>query len=256
MPSLKNSPMLPQAIALARVKLYQYCQQILPLSCLLCQQGVKAGLVCPICYQDLKQIYPHCERCGLPLASQQSQCGQCISHPPIFTQLTACGLFDAPLYQLIYKLKYQQQAIYSQVLGRLLAEKINARYGANAQAPRPQALIPVPLHSRKERQRGFNQAQLIANHCAKQLNIPCQAHWLTRVKDTASQTQLNLKQRQKNMHQAFAIKHLPVGIKRVAIIDDIVTTGATVYSLCKALRQAGVEQIEIWCICRTPPYRG
>ena len=255
MPSLKNSLMLPQAITLARVKLYQYCQQILPLSCLLCQQGVKAGLVCPTCYQDLKQTYPHCERCGLPLASQQSQCGQCISRPPIFTQLTACGLFDAPLYQLIYKLKYQQQAIYSQVLGRLLAEQIRARDDMNPAHP-PQALIPVPLHPRKEQQRGFNQAQLIANHSAKQLNIPCQARWLTRVKDTASQTQLNLKQRQKNMQQAFAINHLPAGIKHVAIVDDIVTTGATVHSLCKALRHAGVDQIEIWCICRTPPNRG
>ncbi|MCE0557355.1 MULTISPECIES: ComF family protein [unclassified Motilimonas] len=253
--SLQKASMLPHALTLARKKLSQYAQRLLPLSCLLCQQGITTGLVCHTCYQDLKQTYPHCLRCGLPLTSTESMCGQCIRKPPKFSSLHACGLFQPPLNQLIYHLKYQKQSIYSYILGQLMAEKISAYTASSANITLPQALLPIPLHPRKERQRGFNQAQLIAEHCAKTLNLPCQSNWVKRVKNTTSQTQLNVKQRKRNMQQAFKVTALPAQLNHVAIIDDIVTTGATVDSLCKELQKAGVSQIEIWCICRTPTTR-
>ncbi|MCE2594746.1 ComF family protein [Motilimonas cestriensis] len=253
--SLQKAPMLPHALTLARKKLGQYAQCLLPLSCLLCQQGIATGLVCHTCYQDLKQTYPHCLRCGLPLPTTESMCGQCVRTPPKFTKLHACGLFEPPLNQLVYHLKYQKQTTYSCVLGQLMAERIHTHAAESVTINLPQALIPVPLHPRKERQRGFNQAQLIAEHCAKTLAIPWHSHWVKRVKNTTSQTQLNIKQRKRNMHQAFKVAALPAQLDHVAIIDDIVTTGATINSLCKGLQKAGVKQIEIWCICRTPTTR-
>ncbi len=242
--------MLPQAIRHASQKLAQHGQHLLPLSCLLCQQGVSTGVICTTCLSDLKQVYNHCQHCGLPLPSTQPRCGHCLAHQPNYDRLFACGLFRAPLNQVVFHLKYAKQPLFAKILGNLMAEAISQQRSPNL--PLPELLLPVPLHRHKERQRGFNQAGLIAQHCSHALKIPIDTKAVTRIKNTQSQTQLNRHQRQQNMRNAFKQTVDLNGINHLAIIDDIVTTGATVNSLSAELKKAGVEQIEIWCVCRTP----
>lgn len=246
---IRNWAMLPQVLRHASQKLTQYGQTLLPLSCLLCQQGVTAGVICPTCAADLEQSYCHCLRCGLPLPSTQTQCGHCLAHQPNFERLYACGLFRPPLNQVVFQLKYAKQPLFANILGQMLANQVKQQLPASQSLP--ELLVPVPLHAKKERQRGFNQAQLIAQHCGQQLNIPVNTTAVKRIKNTQSQTQLTRQQRQQNMHRAFKQMTALQGISHLAIVDDIVTTGATANSLSQVLKQAGVKKIDIWCVCRT-----
>ncbi|MCE2573529.1 ComF family protein [Motilimonas eburnea] len=252
--SIQKWVMLPQLFAHASQKLTHHGQQFLPFSCLLCQQGLTSGVVCPTCSKDLTQAYCRCLRCGLPLPSTQGNCGHCLAHPPQYDRLLACGLFCPPLNQVVFQLKYAKQPLFAKILGQRLACEVQQQTDFNqlSAEPLPELLLPVPLHPQKEHQRGFNQAQLIAQHCSRQLDIPTETRAIKRVKNTQSQTQLTRQQRQHNMRRAFKPVGSLQGIKHLAIIDDIVTTGATVNSLTKVVKQAGVKRVDVWCICRTP----
>lgn len=116
-------------------------------------------------------------------------------------------------------------------------------------APKPQLLIPVPLHPKRYRERGFNQAIEISRHLSSNLNIPLAMNLCVRHRITPPQTSLGKKERKTNLRNAFRLA-APIATDHVAIIDDIVTTGATVTELTKTLKKAGVKRTEIWCIAR------
>ncbi|BCN92397.1 phosphoribosyltransferase [Thiomicrorhabdus immobilis] len=188
-----------------------------------------------------KAVCPQC--CEPSFAGEV--CGRCLTQPPAFDQTQVGFYFDAELTDLIHGLKYQGKPAYARVLGELLAEKI--------QPQGVEALLAVPLYSARYRQRGFNQAELIAETLADKLAIPLIKQAVFRVKDTPSQTHLNAKQRGHNLKNAFDVDSARLqGIEKIALLDDVITTGATMQSLAQKIKQhTSIEQIQAWAVAKT-----
>lgn len=164
--------------------------------------------------------------------------------PPFFNHVHAPYLYAPPLSRLITGLKFKQKLHHAQVLGHLLLTDIQ-----KADVPKPQCLVPVPLHPDRLRERGYNQALEIARPIAKSLGVKLENNLCQRSKPTAPQTELKLKDRKANLHHAFRINTIS-HYRHIAIIDDVITTGHTVQELARLFRQAGVETIEVWAIAR------
>lgn len=147
--------------------------------------------------------------------------------------------------QLIQALKYQQRLSIAPVLGEALADTVATR-------ARPDILIPMPLHPTRLRQRGFNHATEIARTLAARLDMPLSLTTCERVRDTPPQVALAYDQRQRNVRDAFACTDNVAG-KRVALIDDVMTTGTSLDELAKTLIQAGAREVEAWVVARTLP---
>ncbi|WP_038175426.1 MULTISPECIES: ComF family protein [Vibrio] len=222
----------------------KYIADLLPMQCEVCQLLLAADEqqlgVCATCQHYFSPV-PRCQRCGLMTVAEQVECGQCLKQPPYWHKLYCVGDYQAPLSSYVHLLKYERQFWHARKLAMLLAPRID----------QPADLITfVPLHWRRYLQRGFNQSELLAQSLAKQLAVPQQGVF-RRTRATAQQQGLDKHQRMNNIHNAFALKSLP-NVKRVAIVDDVLTTGSTVQHLCKLLLDAGVKSVDIYCICRTP----
>lgn len=224
---------------------------LFPSSCLLCSAPGDANLaLCSACYVELPHLQNACYRCGQtlsPTAISGIECGHCLHHPPAFDRTLALFDYQAPLNRLITRLKFAADLKSAKLLGSLLAQRVQYVYQNTSI---PELIIPMPLHYLRLRERGFNQSIELARPIAKLLNIPlqftnCQRHYAT-----LAQTQLPLAQRQKNVRHAFSIQDNLQG-KYVAIVDDVVTSAATVNMLSQALCQAGATQIDVWCVART-----
>ncbi|WP_428809686.1 ComF family protein [Vibrio lamellibrachiae] len=196
------------------------------------------------CYSCLALFAPtpRCLRCGLTTITTTPQCGQCLSNPPLWSSLYCVGDYTAPLSGYIHRFKYQQQFWHAKPLSALLSLHIDSK---------PELITCVPLHWQRYLLRGFNQSELLAKQLAKIMSIPTSTDLFSRIKHTPQQKGLNKRQRQKNLQQAFRLNFNPKQ-KHIAIFDDVVTTGSTTHHLCKLLLDAGVETIDIYCICRTP----
>ena len=169
-------------------------------------------------------------------------CGQCLKHPPPFNRTEAAFTYQFPLDRLVLALKYGHQlAIVS-----LLADALCVRVAEHAL---PDLLVPMPLHPNRLRERGFNQAHEIARRMAQRLRLPVLQNAATRVIDTAPQASLPLKQRRKNLRGAFACDSCVAG-KRVAIVDDVMTSGSTLAALADALLKAGAVEVQCWVVAR------
>ncbi|MDN2664554.1 ComF family protein [Psychromonas sp. 14N.309.X.WAT.B.A12] len=225
----------------------------LPSHCLMCGLHSADQLICQHCNQAILTERPCCLHCGYGLAQTQNVCGECLKHPFKFNRLVAVSGYQAPFPALIKKLKYQHQLIYGDLLGLLLANIVKQSYSEDQQK-QIDYILPVPLHPKKHRIRGFNQAHLIADALLKQL--PLRAKLVTpidRNKATTAQEGLTRKQRNLNLSNAFsmAVPTLNLQGKHVVLIDDVVTTGATINSICECLLSAGVKKVDVWCISRT-----
>ena len=219
---------------------------LLPRHCLLCL-GPATGLdLCAACRDALPRIENPCSSCGAPLAAGRL-CARCLKSPLNFHRVCIPYRYAAPLPTLIHALKFRHRLAAASVLGQLLAQSLEG-----ARPALPQCLVPVPLHPRRQRQRGFNQSMEIARPLSLRLGIPIVPRLARRIRATAAQTGLvGAKARQRNMRGAFAVeKNFLAGLTHVAIVDDVVTTGATVRSLALALKTAGVSRIELWCVAR------
>lgn len=161
--------------------------------------------------------------------------------------------FESPVDDLIRRLKYQGVIANARVLGVLLAEAARQRA-----LPLPRLLVPVPLHAARFRERGFNQAAAIARYAGRILEIPVARNAVRRLRDTPSQTTLNLRERQENLRGAFGISNSRqqqrlVEAAHVAIVDDVVTTGSTTNPLLAVLLAAGLSRVEVWAVARALP---
>jgi ComF family protein len=190
----------------------------------------------------LPPIQHGCERCRLPLIDKKKLCAQCLSNNPSFNQVLCHYLFEEPLRALIHTFKYQENLSLMPLMRKLMLDAKPAEY-------RPDCLIPVPMHQRKLRLRGFNQAALLTKCLSKDLDVPYELSLCRKTTDTEPQASLSLKRRQENLKRAFVSK--ANGYKHVTIIDDLVTTGSTVNALALSLKEAGVERVDVWCIART-----
>lgn len=195
-------------------------------------------------FVDKWQISPEiCPRCAEPSPHGQI-CGLCLNSPPAFYRTQVAFKFDAELRDLIHQFKYAQHLHLSRLLAQQLADRLDFQ-GV-------EALVPIPLHTSRLRERGYNQALELARIISKQLNIPI-VHALTRQTATPSQTKLNANQRRQNLKQAFvADATLLKGLKHIALIDDVITTGATMQSATKVMQkqQPGLV-VQAWAVAKT-----
>ncbi len=193
-----------------------------------------------------------CDICGERLISHhlldeaegRGVCGLCRAEVPPFAKAAAYGSYDAGLRELIHLLKYDRVRPAAVVLGRMLAEAITVLSGHFG--PVPPVVVPVPLHRTKERQRGFNQSEVIAAEALKNVvvSLTMQKNAMVRVRPTESQTGLTRRQRQENMRGAFrvACPELIAG-RDVLLVDDVFTTGTTISECARVLRRAGAERV-------------
>lgn len=218
-----------------------------PPTCVLCGGSGDEGLdLCQACYNDLPHNEHSCPRCANPLppATTERICGVCQKHPPAYDRTLGLFVYAAPIDRLILQLKFNYKLEIGCLLGTLMAKMLEVKIDKI-----PQLIIPLPLHHKRLRQRGYNQALQLAKPIAQRLNVPLDNHFCQRMRDTAQQSQLPRHERQKNVRGAFALRS-GFNAKHVAIVDDVMTTGQTVNELARLLRINGVEIIEVWICAR------
>ncbi|RUR05778.1 ComF family protein [Legionella sp. km772] len=228
-----------------RHKLLSIAQRIrLPSICILCNQFHPTRLaVCDFCIALFPSLGPSCKYCAFPLPDEGYLiCGHCIKQPPYFNNATIAYSFEEPLRGLLHRFKYQNGLYLSSLLAQLI---INAW---KKQPSTPQCLIPVPMHPKKIKSRGFNQTIIIAQLLSKRLKIPIDFISCQKKLHTPAQAELNGKKRSQNIKNAFSVA--PSSYKHIALIDDLLTTGSTVNELAKVLKKSGVQQVDIWCCAR------
>lgn len=223
-------------------------ERILPAQpCVLCGQMSRSGLWCAACDASLPYLNEaHCPICALPTL-QGEVCGRCLSHPPIFTHTEVIFGYAFPLDKLIQAMKYGEQLALANGFAEKLAHRI-------AQNNLPDYIIPMPLHPARLKERGFNQSLLLAEKVARELDIKLLSNACQRVRDTPSQSSLKWKERDKNVKGAFSCDVDLTG-KRIALVDDVMTTGASLNALAKAIKKAGAAEINTWIIARTLPHK-
>jgi ComF family protein len=221
---------------------------IYPPTCVLCGAAGDGGLdLCAGCRTDLPLLGPCCPRCALPLpAPATGPCGACLKRPPPFAICRAGFRYEDPLPALIGGLKFRDRFNLIRLLGRLLADEL-----AGLADGRPDVLVPVPLHPRRLRERGYNQSLELARVIGGRLGLPMDAGCCERVRATPPQAALDEKARRRNIRGAFTARADLAG-RHVAIIDDVVTTGSTVGELARALLRAGCVRVDVWALARTP----
>lgn len=220
---------------------------LFPPTCLLCgDAGVAGRDLCPACTAALPFNRLACPRCARPLAVRGAvACGECLRHPPSFDASFALLRYQEPVCHLVRALKFHARHPCARLLGGLLGEALAA-----TGHPLPERILPVPLHPSRYRARGYNQSLEIARHVSRCLSIPLDAQSCRRVLATVPQTELaDAKARRRNVRDAFALAQ-PLRGRHVAIVDDVMTTGATVNALAAVLRKAGAQRIEVWAVAR------
>lgn len=200
---------------------------------------------------------PRCGLCGFPGASLDLDlCTVCHADLPWLNahspDRTIALRFEYPVDEMIRELKYHREFANARTLGVLLAEVVSKR-----ESPLPGLLVPVPLHSARLRDRGFNQALAIARYAGRMLGIPYSGGVVKRTRDTPSQTALDVAARRRNVRGAFAVsgrKSLErlLAAGHVAVVDDVVTTGSTANELRATLLGAGVRKVEVWAAAQAP----
>ncbi|VAW49867.1 Competence protein F homolog, phosphoribosyltransferase domain; protein YhgH required for utilization of DNA as sole source of carbon and energy, partial [hydrothermal vent metagenome] len=182
---------------------------------------------------------------SLKVGGEKNLCGACLTQPPAFCRTQVGFYFEGALSELVYGLKYHQKPEYARLLAEMTVEYFDLS-GV-------EALVPVPLHPLRRRDRGYNQAELIAKELGKLLAIPVISNGVQRIKNTPSQTHLTAKQRHENLGRAFEVeRECFESLSHIALVDDVITTGATMQRLAEMLqRKTDVKQIEAWAIAKT-----
>jgi ComF family protein len=219
----------------------------LPQRCELCAGVSGTELVCNACMRDLPWLGGACPLCALPTAAG-SVCGRCLSEPPGFDATIAAFSYAFPIDKLIHSLKYQGHL----ALAEWCADAILARRERAGGGTRPQRLIALPLAAERQRERGCTQAQEIARAIGERTGIPLLPRALFRVRATPPQAAVPWTERAGNARGAFACD-LDLSDLTIAVVDDVMTTGASLAEAAKTLKASGAARVEIWVVARTLP---
>jgi ComF family protein len=222
----------------------RFIDLLFPPRCGGCQTA--GSLWCATCRAATQPIEPPwCEKCGEPGVPDQL-CANCRHHPLVIEKIRSVALFDGALRQAIHRFKYERLSGLAEPFGDMLAD-----YWSAAQLT-ADWLIPVPLHPSRERDRGYNQSELLARQLARRVNVPVSSHGLRRTRATAVQMTLNAAERRQNVAGAFECVEMRVRGGRVVIIDDVGTTGATLDACAQAVLQTGAVSVMGLTLARTP----
>jgi ComF family protein len=219
-----------------------------PQYCIICIEKTRSlKALCDYCEHCLPWIGENCcDSCALPLHNSETQyCGICATNSIAFNRTLSAFIYIKPIDKWIKQLKFKHQYGFAKTLGQFLIKKIKA----DSNYTQIEAIIPIPIHYRRWLSRGYNQSALIAKHVGSALSISVDYKLLKKIKHTPPQVKLSKKKRHSNMTKSFYAKS--TDYKRVAIIDDVMTTRSTAHHAAKALRQAGINYIEVWCIARS-----
>jgi ComF family protein len=227
---------------------------VYPEGCQICRQQratARQGYVCAQCWSQVRFIRPpFCERCGLPYAGEVNtsfECGNCREMELDFRHARAAVVAKTVVLEAIHRFKYSRALWFEEFLAELLVREA----APQLRAEEWDYIVPVPLHPLKKREREFNQAEVLAQHLSSTTRIPIQLKALRRVLPTATQTLLSREKRALNMRGAFATTGVvPLEKKRIIILDDIFTTGATTNACARALRRAGATDVCVWTVAR------
>lgn len=243
--------------ALARTAATVAIDQILPPSCLACDAPVsEAGGLCPDCWSRVSFIgRPCCARCGLPFAIEAAPdaiCGDCARVPPVFDRARAAFLYEGAGRKLILAFKMADRSWLAPRLASWLQR------AAAPLLPEVDVVVPVPLHRWRLLARRFNQAAVLARLMARQTDAVMVPDALIRTRRTATQTRLSRSERRRNVRGAFAVRRSRgslVAGRSVLLVDDVMTTGATVSACARALRRAGAARVDVVTLARALPSR-
>ncbi|MEN1928735.1 ComF family protein [Luteimonas sp. MJ250] len=236
--------------------------------CLVCGEPARSRLdLCPACEAGLPWMPPACLSCAMPLPQpapganaaaagapgpprpsrvhQPRLCSACQHGPPPLSEVHAAFLYGFPLDRLLPRLKFHRDL----AAGRLLAHAMAACFAGLA---RPDVLVPVPLHRARMRQRGYNQALELAHPLGRTLELPVHAGLLLRIRNTSAQSRLDADARVGNLRDAFVVAGRGAPPPHVVLVDDVMTTGATLHAAADALFDAGVDRVDAWICARAP----
>jgi len=225
-------------------------RRALPQRCELCAATSGAQLLCPACLESLPRLGPACPLCALPTAAGEV-CGRCLARPPPFEATVAAYAYAFPVDRLLHAFKYHGRL----ALAEWGASAILAEQERHRGVRRPDRLVALPLSRERQRERGYNQAFEIARVIARRLAVPLLRDGARRVRAAPPQTALPWSERAKNVRGAFACE-VDLADLDIAVIDDVMTTGASLAEFAKTLRKAGAARVENWVIARTLPPAG
>ena len=222
-----------------------------PSQCEVCRQWSERAL-CADCLARFAAPVSRCARCGLRLGLNAAACGACLREPPPFERTRCVADYGFPWDRLIAAFKFEGRI----ELAGVLATALHAAVTAEA-TDLPKLVLPVPLAPRRLAERGYNQAWELARRVAALTRLPARADVLLRPWETAHQADLGRAERQRNLRHAFMVearlRHTFQGL-RVALVDDVMTTGATVTMAAAALLRAGAAAVDVWVLARTPAH--
>ncbi|QIB65857.1 ComF family protein [Kineobactrum salinum] len=228
---------------------------LFPQYCLLCKLRSHQPLpLCDHCRTALQCNSHCCHRCALPLAPGAGQrvCGQCLQHPPALDRAIAPLIYEPNIAWLIQRWKFHREQRLAALFAQLWLDRVSPPADRDL-------LLPVPLHWRRLLWRGFNQAtalgQALQDRNATLATTPLRGDRLARHRYTPAQARLGARARDHNLDAAFGVRFDASGL-RIALIDDVMTTGATANTLAAALKRAGAEEVQLWCVARTPAPAG
>lgn len=215
---------------------------IYPRRCPVCDRAVSpfGSLVCETCKEAFEYVKePYCMKCGKKLEEEETEyCHDCMQHRHLFDRGRALCSYRS-ISDSIYRFKYKGRQEYAAYYAVCMEQSL----GNWIRRCRPDALVPVPIHTSKRRARGYNQAEVLAKELGKRLGIPVETNLIKRVRKTVPMKELSVYNRQNNLKRAFKICHNDVKLSTIVIIDDIYTTGSTIDAMSYELRRAGVKRI-------------
>jgi ComF family protein len=246
---------MPWPVNFAARTLVDGCVRLLwPARCLVCgDPGARGRDLCAACADALPWNHSACATCALPLpgapaehdALAEQRCGACLRRPPPLAATRAAFVYGFPVDRLLPRLKFHQGLAAGRLMSQLAAE-------AFATAPRPDAVVPIPLHRARLRARGYDQALELARPLARALALPLRDDLLRRRKATAQQSRLDATARRRNLRRAFEVIPREAMPAHVVLFDDVMTTGATLHAAATALRRAGIGRVDAWVCARVP----
>lgn len=221
-----------------------------PPSCPACDQGMEEvgeGL-CPSCWQEILVSLPiRCPQCSCPLPTAEGSCANCADWDQAFERAVVLGRFGGAMQQAIHALKYRHYRKLGQTLGQRMGETLGS------ELREVDLLVPVPLHPARQRERGYNQSWWIARGLGKSLGIKVENGLVIRQLQTRQQAQLDARQRQENLRNAFrCVRSLP-DHQCLGLVDDVLTTGATLDACARVLLEAGARRV--WALALASPFR-
>ena len=232
--------------------LKQLKKLLVPYYCVICglQTNNSYG-ICDPCFSDLPWLTHYCARCSNPLINSNNLlCGSCLKSKLYYDKIISLFHYRPPISQLITQFKFHKKLHLSRNFSQLIVSQLNDFI--NTSNIKFDIVIPVPLHRKRIKERGFNQANEIAKLIAKKLQILLANNVVVRVKNTSPQTELPSKQRKRNVKNAFFVQG-NIQDKNILIIDDVITTGATVNELSRVLKKSGADHIVVCSLTRSSP---